>query len=390
MGGVDELVSYNLWSGGSPHAIVTGRPGSGKSGFLNDLAADCLRDNQTRVVILDRYHGFDSLVTLSTDGRRWDSRAAMFDPCVGSENQVVGFLPEFIDLIQSKRGQKPLTADERSLLITAIRTTFQQCRLSAQNTPAIALSTLVDTMDTSTVAGEALSDYLASRVALSDEKGTMVREAASSQLSAFTAETRSELLNMTAAACLLQAIARDLDNTQTWTRTVLIIDDAWMFLSDTIVSAMILRLVRQSHAQRLAVVCCTTVLSDFLQTVTGSEILRSAGHRFLFRQQESDAATMLALTDEQAQLLQSVTTIPGQYAEALYQRMPDGESQVMQVVYDAHFRWVVTQNAREKHRRRHLEQEFRLRGLTPRDAMIAAVDFCVQEEGLFPQVTQPS
>jgi hypothetical protein len=364
------LVTYDLWSAPSPLAIVTGKPGSGKSGFLNDLAADCLRDDQAQVVILDRSNGFDSLVTLSDDGRHWNARVSLFDPCIGSQDHVIGFLPQFVDLLLRRNNGQPLTEDERRTLVTAITDAFHL------NGPTITLNTLVDRMDVSTAAGRALSSYLI------PGRGQLPATALGSQLTALTIDSGDPCLDLATAACLFQHVIVSLEQPRPWKRMALIIDDAWMFLGDPTLSAMILQLVRQGHAQGLAVVCCTTVLSDFLVTEHGRAILTAAGHRFLFRQHGSDAAALLSLTAAQAQLLQSVTTIRGQYAEVFYQRMPEGYAQVMQVVYDAHFRWVITQNAMEKMRRLNLEKQFRLQGLTPRDALIAAVDACVYETAM--------
>jgi hypothetical protein len=357
-------VSYDPWSGPA-HAVVIGSAGSGKTGFLNDLVADLLRGEETSVITLSGSDGFDALLCLSQSGQRLEARA--IDPCIGSVPQMSAFLPVFVDLIRRGDGRPPLSAEERSLLITAI----QDAAVSGQ---PLTLGRLLEYLDPTSAPARTLASYRQL-----DPRPIQPGDLAAA-LTALTIRSTPGWMGLEIAACLLQALTVALAERLTRKRAALIIDDAWVFLHDPIVSGLVADLVRRCRAPGLVVVCCTTTVSDFLKNSAGQAILSSAGRRFLFKQPITPDTEALGLSTDQVNALRSLQVEPWQFVEALV--LGEGQEQIMRVVHTAHFRWAVTQVATEVTERREREQQYRILGLSPRSALEGAIEDCVRAHAI--------
>lgn len=381
------LVSHDIWTGQTPHFLVTGKPGSGKTSLLHDLLADTLLEEDAQAVVIERGRCYESLVTLlGDDGQQISDEALRLNPCVGTEEEVAAFLPAFLSCFASSH-QVPLSPPGVRALRCAVHEAFgKPGGVGPGESSEVTLGAVVACLDLTTEPGrevqERLQPFHGDGAWARYFDGPSTVDLGTKRLTAVAVEGSPSDVSVALVCCLLQAMALYVLNPPTWRhRKVLVLDDSALFLDHPTVRGQIAQLQRIGRRVKLAIGCAMNRQGDLRGSEPGGGQLEAFfHHRFMLTPDAADLVTIPEAPsglDGMASMLTSVTTDHGRSSEFLYYRTGETDLHVLRLEHDPWFRWIAAVSAHEVALRRAAELHFRLHGLTPRLALIRAIEECL-------------
>jgi conjugal transfer ATP-binding protein TraC len=376
-----ETVALSLFNGCEvPHAIITGKSGSGKSVFANDLILQGLRTGG-RVFVLDRGGSYKKLAEmLAGTYLSYDQTPKRLNPCGKSPQDgkcpegVQSFLREWL-IEMATQGKGDLPVPQQNLLTAAVRKAFEKRRgqevllshvhaaleeLGAQHPAAreLALSILDYTKEGAygnLFDGPGEVDFQNRLVAV--DLGNLVKKKG-------------------VGSVILMALIQEVTEIAArWPHEekYLVIDEGWTLLASSATARFLEDVARTARKNRLSLVMLSQQLTDF-RGECGRAILDQASTKvFLHHDAEAirQAAELMGLSQREVDLYQSLRTAGGKYSE-VFIRTPFG-SGVARLVMDPLSYWVTTTDPRDKELLERLREKHQKPGTPERQALEQAL-----------------
>jgi conjugal transfer ATP-binding protein TraC len=376
-----ETVALSFFNGCEvPHAIITGKSGSGKSVFANDLILQGLRTGG-RVFVLDRGGSYKKLAEM-LDGAylSYDHAPKRINPCGKSPadgrspEDVQSFLRDWL-CEMCTQGKGDLSVPQQSLLTHAVRKAFEKKKgqdvaisdiyqalqgLGSEHPVAreLALSLLDFTKEGAYGAlfdGPGEVDFQNRLVAV--DLGNLVKKKA------------------VGSVILMALIQKVTELAARWPHDekYLIIDEGWTLLASSATARFLEDVARTARKIRLSLVMLSQQLTDF-RGESGRAILDQASTKvFLHHDAEAIHATaeLMGLSPREVDLYQSLRTAGGRYSE-MFIRTPFG-SGVARLAMDPFSYWITTTDPRDKEVLERLRAKYEKPGLDARKALEQAL-----------------
>jgi conjugal transfer ATP-binding protein TraC len=351
-----ETIPVSFFNGCEvPHAIITGKSGSGKSVFANDLILQALRTGG-RVFVLDRGGSYRKLSEiLGGTYLAYDLSPRRINPCGRSPRggkcpeELQSFLRDWLTEMCTQ-GKGDLPVPDQNLLSCAVRSAFARREgeevtlsdlhrglldLGAEHPSAraLALSLLDFTRDGAygnLFDGPGDVDFGHRLVAI--DLGNLVKKKA---------------VGPVILMALIQKVA---EVAAAWPHEekYLIIDEGWTLLASSATARFLEDVARTARKNRLSLVMLSQQLTDF-RGESGRAILDQASTKVLLHHdQEAIRATadLMGLSPREVELYQSLRTSGGRWSE-VFLRTPFG-SGVARLVMDPLSYWLSTTDPRDK------------------------------------------
>jgi conjugal transfer ATP-binding protein TraC len=376
-----ETVGLSFFNGCEvPHAIITGKSGSGKSVFANDLILQGLRTGG-RVFVLDRGGSYKKLAEM-LDGTylAYDQAPKRINPCGKSPadgrcpEDVQSFLRDWL-VEMCTQGKGDLSVPQQNLLTHAVRKAF-----AGKKGQDVVISDITEALQ-----GLGSEHPVARELALSLLDFT--KEGAYGAL--FDGPGEVDFQNRLVAidlgnlvkkkavgSVILMAIIQKITELAArWPHDekYLIIDEAWTLLFSSATARFLEDVARTARKIRLSLVMLSQQLTDF-RGDSGRAILDQASTKvFLHHDAEAirQAAELMGLSPREVELYQSLRTAGGRYSE-VFLRTPFG-SGVARLVMDPLSYWITTTDPRDKEVFERLRDKHEQSGLDARKALEQAL-----------------
>lgn len=376
-----ELTTLSMFNGTEvPHAIITGKSGSGKSVFANDLILQALRTGG-RVWVLDRGGSYRKLSEmLGGDYVSYDDTPRRINPCGRSPENgkcpetIQAFLREWL-CEMCTQGTGDLSVPHQSLLTSAVRAAYNKNR-GQEVTITHLNQALMDLGKEYPAARElalSLTDFQASGAygTLFDGKGEVNFE------NRLVAIDLGNLVKKKAVgSVLLMALVQEIVQTAArWPHDekYLIIDEGWTLLASSATARFLEDVARTARKARLSLVMLSQQLSDF-RGPSGQAILEQASTKVLLHHDAEAIRTtagIMGLSPREVELYLSLRTEGGKYSE-VFLRTPFG-SGVGRLVVDPLSYWIMTSDPKDKELLERLRSRFSKDGSSDRDALERAL-----------------
>ena len=261
----------NLHTGDVGHTMVVGPTGAGKSTLLALMAVQFLRYRNARIVIFDR-GGSARAITHAVDGhycRLGDPNAMTLQPLAGIDRREErSFAEAWLTNILDQESVT-LTPDRREALWSAL---ISLAGFPAEQRTLTLLSSLVQDLEIR----KALRPFT-----LEGAYGALLDAANSEWNTAawrcFDMETLVELPG--AIAPTLLAIFHRLEQDFEGEPTVLILDEAWLFLDNSLFATQIKAWLKTLRKKNVSVLFATQSLADIEQSAIAATIIDSCPQR---------------------------------------------------------------------------------------------------------------
>ena len=124
-----EPVRFNLFdSNTSPHFVTIGASGSGKSFFVNSLAADFIRKDKAQVIFIDKGRSYATLTTVLGEDGSFNNLGlktrTCINPCAGTLGETSGFLISLIKHLVTQAESEALRSEEVGILSVCVTEAF--------------------------------------------------------------------------------------------------------------------------------------------------------------------------------------------------------------------------------------------------------------------------
>jgi conjugal transfer ATP-binding protein TraC len=376
-----ELLPLSMFNGTEvPHAIITGKSGSGKSVFANDLILQALRTGG-RVWVLDRGGSYRKLSEmLGGDYVSYDDTPRRINPCGRSPES--GNCPEYIQAFLREwlcemctQGTSDLSVPQQSLLTSAVRLAYDKNRGREVTITHLhqALLELGKEHPSAKDLALSLMDFQASGAygKLFDGTGEVNFE---NRLVAIDLGTLVK--KKAVGSVLLMALVQEIVQTAArWPHDekYLIIDEGWTLLASSATARFLEDVARTARKARLSLVMLSQQLSDF-RGPSGQAILEQASTKVLLHHDAEAIRTtagIMGLSAREVELYLSLRTEGGKYSE-VFIRTPFG-SGVGRLVVDPLSYWIMTSDPRDKELLERLRARYAERGASDRDSLEQAL-----------------
>jgi conjugal transfer ATP-binding protein TraC len=364
-----------------PHGFVTGKSGSGKSVFANDMILNALRTGG-RVWVLDRGGSYRKLTEI-LDGSyvSYDARRPLrLNPCGRSEpdgscpEETNSFLRDWLTEMAT-HGKADLAVRDQNLLSMAVRAAFRakpggEIFLRDIHT---ALGTMAAehpaAKDLAVCIGEYVKDgpyarFFDGENQVDFEKTLVAIDLADAALE----DAVTSVLVMALMYRIAQAGKAWLSQDK-----YLVIDEAWTLLKSPACARFIENVSRTARKFRLSLVILSQQITD-LEGPSGRAILAQASYKVCLHQDPDAikfAKDLLGLSDREAQLYGTLRTMAGVYSE-LFVKSPYG-SGVARLAMDPLAYWVTTSDMADRTYLDGLVEKARARGSEGREALREAL-----------------
>lgn len=365
---------------GSPHGIVTGQSGSGKSVFANDLILQALRSG-ARVFVLDRGRSYEKLAeTVGGVHVDYDVQPRRINPCGKAPQdgscpeEVQSFLTDWLTEICTQ-GRGDLPVDQQNLLGQAARRAFAR-----RPGEEVFLSQVQEALEAE---AQADADFRKlARCLLNFKKG-----GAYGALFDGPGEVdfdnplvvidlgeyaKKQAVGSVLLMALVQAMRRMCDRFP-HDEKYLLIDEGWTLLKTSATARFLEDAARTFRKIRCSLLMLSQQLSDFTGSL-GQAILDQAKTRVYLQHDHraiESAAGIMGLSEREVELYKSLRTETGKYSE-LFLQTPYG-SGVARLVMDPLSYWIATTDPPDRELLDELRAKYRAAGLGDRPALEKAL-----------------
>jgi type-IV secretion system protein TraC len=365
---------------GSPHAIITGQSGSGKSFVANDLICQALRTG-ARVFVLDRGRSYQKLAeTVGGAHVDYDIQPRRINPCGmapadGScPEDVQSFLTDWLTEVCTQ-GKGDLAVDQQNLLGQAVRKAFQ--RRTGQE---VFVSHIQQALEEE--AKEDADSRKLARCLMNFKQG-----GAYGNLFDGAGEidfdnplvvidlgeyAKKQAVGSVLLMALVQSLRRICDRFP-HEEKYLLIDEGWTLLKTSATARFLEDAARTFRKIRCSLVMLSQQLSDFAGSL-GQAILDQAKTRIYLKHDHraiESASQIMGLSDREVDLYKSVDTKTGLYSE-MFLQTPYG-SGVARLAPDSLSYWIATTDPPDRELLDQLRSKYVSDGLGDREALEKAL-----------------
>jgi len=321
-----QVVCFDFFDSNSPHGIISGITGAGKSFFVNDLIMQNLRLGAS-FFIFDRGGSYQKLceinkgqyVEISLDR---PTCINIFKSPTLSTEQLAFLVAVVSEMASGGEEREALRREERSFIQRCIEIMYSRPPKGKEHT----LSELVEIMRSEKISfidGERIAYRLAPFVGKGQYAGFFDGENQLDITNNFVVFEMGALgtwkdLQVVMLLTLMYMLT-DLVATQREKRKFLLIDEAWSLLNTENTAVFLENAYRTFRKYRCSVVAITQQVEDFTRTIAGKTILANAVNRIFLAQNPEVIERMkdtLSLTPAQVEVLKTIKTQKGQYSEA--------------------------------------------------------------------------
>lgn len=364
-----------------PHAFVTGKSGSGKSVFANDMILNGLRTGG-RVWVLDRGGSYRKLTEM-LDGAyvSYDARRPLrLNPCGRAESdgscpeETNSFLRDWLTEMAT-HGKGDLPVRDQNLLSMAVRAAFrakpgEEVFLRDIHSALLAMAAEHPAAkDLAVCIGEYVIDGPYARFFDGPNEVDFDKTLVAIDLADAALESAvTSILVMALMYRIAQAGKAWLSLDK-----YLVIDEAWTLLKSPACARFIENVSRTARKFRLSLVILSQQITD-LEGPSGRAILAQASYKVCLHQDPDAiklARELLGLSDREAQLYGTLRTVAGAYSE-LFVKSPYG-SGVARLAMDPFAYWVTTSDMADRTHLEGLVDRARARGSEGREALREAL-----------------
>lgn len=351
-----ETVSLSFFNGCEvPHAIITGKSGSGKSVFANDLILQALRTGG-RVFVLDRGGSYKKLSEmLAGTYLAYDQAPKRINPCGRSPSDgrcpedVQSFLRDWL-CEMCTQGKGDLSVPHQNLLTHAVRKAFEK-----KKGQEVMISTIYEALLALGPEHPAARELALSLLDFTKEGAYGALFDGAGEVDFQNRLVAIDLGNLVkkkaVGSVILMAIIQQItEQAARWPHDekYLIIDEGWTLLASSATARFLEDVARTARKIRLSLVMLSQQLTDF-RGECGRAILDQASTKvFLHHDGEAIRATaeLMGLSPREVELYQSLRTAGGRYSE-VFLRTPFG-SGVARLAMDPFSYWLTTTDPRDK------------------------------------------
>jgi conjugal transfer ATP-binding protein TraC len=364
-----------------PHGFITGKSGSGKSVFANDMILNGLRTGG-RVWVLDRGGSYRKLTEM-LDGSyvSYDARRPLrLNPCGRPESdgscpeETNSFLRDWLTEMAT-HGKGDLAVRDQNLLSIAVRAAFRAKageEVFLRDVHAALLAMAAEhpaAKDLAVCLSEYVNDGPYARFfdgpnEVDFEKPLVAIDLADAALESAVTSVLVMALMYRIAQAGKAWLALD---------KYLVIDEAWTLLKSPACARFIENVSRTARKFRLSLVILSQQITD-LEGPSGRAILAQASYKVCLHQDPDAiklAKDLLGLSDREAQIYGTLRTEAGAYSE-LFVKSPFG-SGVARLAMDPLAYWVTTSDMADRTLLEGLVEKARSRGSEGREALIEAL-----------------
>lgn len=256
----------NLHVGDVGHTLVVGPTGSGKSVLLATLAANFLKYPNSQIFYIDK-DASSFVPTAAVAGAFFDLAAANsaynLNPLAISTDDDLVFATEWLVDVLQRELARPVAAAEKERIFATL---LQLRTLPAQNQNLGVFSALLQ--DPALV--QALMPFAAGQYA------AVFAQRPGAAPARWTVYEMGRLYSLPRLVpAVLQVIFRDIQRRLTGVPTLLILDEAWLFLADSTFSAKVRDWLKTLRKWNAAVVFATQQLSDIATSSIAAAIIEN-------------------------------------------------------------------------------------------------------------------
>jgi conjugal transfer ATP-binding protein TraC len=322
-----QIVCFDLFDSNSPHGIISGITGAGKSFFVNDLIIQNGRLGAS-FFIFDRGGSYKKLceimngqyVEISLDS---PTCINIFSSPTLSTEQLAFLVSVVSEMASGGEEREALRREERSFIQKCIEIMYSRQPKNGKEHTLSELAEIMRTEKIGVVDGERLAFRLSPFIGKGQYAGFFDGENQLDINNNFVVfemgaigvwKDLQVVLLLTLMYMLTEKVATQRDK-----RKFLLIDEAWSLLNTENTAVFLENAYRTFRKYRCSVIAITQQVEDFTRTIAGKTILANAVNRIFLAQNPEVIERMketLSLTEAEVNILNSIKTRKGKYSEA--------------------------------------------------------------------------
>ncbi len=361
-----QVICFDLFDSNSPHGIISGITGAGKSFFVNDLIIQNLRLGAS-FFIFDRGGSYQKLCEVNGGqyieiDPKTPTRINLFQPPSLTTDQLAFLVAVVSEMASGGEERESLRREERSFIQRCIEMMYSNPPVDKEHT----LGELVEIMrkeKISFINGEQIAYKLSPFVGggqyagffdgvnqLNISNNFVVFEMGSIGVW----KDLQVVLLLTLMYLLTEQVAK-----QRAVRKFLLIDEAWSLLNTENTATFLENAYRTFRKYRCSVVAITQQVEDFTRTIAGKTILANAVNRIFLAQNPEVIERMketLSLSPPEINVLKAVKTQKGLYSEAVVKL--EEKQGVIRLVPSNFAYWLFTTDPKDIQKIKEVQEEF--------------------------------
>ncbi|MEM4134423.1 MAG: TraC family protein [Candidatus Micrarchaeia archaeon] len=360
-----QVVSFDVFDSNSPHAIISGITGAGKSFFVNDLIMQNLRLGSS-FFIFDKGGSYQKLceivkgqyVEISLDR---PTCINIFKTSSLSTEQLAFLVAVVSEMASGGEEREALRREEKSFIQRCIEIMYTK---PPKNGKEHTLSDLVEIMrqeKMSFIEGERLAFRLAPFVGNGQYAGFfdgINQLDIGSNFVVFEMGAVGVWKDLQVVLLLtLMYMLTEFVATQREKRKFLLIDEAWSLLNTENTAVFLENAYRTFRKYRCSVIAITQQAEDFIRTFAGKTILANAVNRFFLAQNPEVISRMketLSIEDTEMDILKTIKTQKGKYSE-VYVKLEEKKG-VIRLIPSPFEYWLFTTDPKDLQKIKEIQQ----------------------------------
>ena len=322
-----QVVCFDLFDSNSPHSVISGITGAGKSFFVNDLIMQNLRLGAS-FFIFDKGGSYQKLCEVNGGqyieiDPKTPTCINLFQPPSLTTDQLAFLVAVVSEMASGGEEREALRREERSFIQRCIEIMYSKAPTNGTEHTLGELVEIMRNEKVSFINGEQIAYKLSPFVGggqyagffnginqLNINNNFVVFEMGSIG----SWKDLQVVLLLTLMYLLTEQVAK-----QRATRKFLLIDEAWSLLNTENTATFLENAYRTFRKYRCSVIAITQQVEDFTRTIAGKTILANAINRIFLAQNPEVIERMketLSLVPAEINVLKAVKTQKGLYSEA--------------------------------------------------------------------------